>query len=125
MPRAIVSPIRTEDKHRYPPDWPQISRQIRQQRALNRCECTGQCGYDHDGRCPSINGGPNPVTGSVVVLTVAHLDRMPENCDPANLLAMCQRCHLAYDKGQHKATAARNRAAAATTGMEPLPERNT
>jgi len=31
------------------------------------------------------------------VLTVAHLDHTPENCDPANLAALCQRCHNRYD----------------------------
>jgi len=31
------------------------------------------------------------------VLTVAHLDHTPENCEPQNLKAMCQRCHNKYD----------------------------
>jgi len=39
-----------------------------------------------------------------VVLTVAHLDHQPENCDPANLMAMCQACHLAYDRDHHADT---------------------
>lgn len=47
------------------------------------------------------NGWPHPITGSTVVLTIAHLDHTPENCDPDNLLAMCQRCHLAYDAESH------------------------
>ncbi|WP_202638978.1 hypothetical protein [Bailinhaonella thermotolerans] len=61
-----------------------------------------------------------PVTGSRVVLTVAHLDHVPENCAEENLLAMCQRCHLAYDADQHAANAARTRTARRTAGMEPL-----
>jgi 5-methylcytosine-specific restriction endonuclease McrA len=32
-----------------------------------------------------------------VVLTTAHLDHDPSNCDPANLRAWCQRCHNTYD----------------------------
>lgn len=32
-----------------------------------------------------------------VVLTIAHLDHVPENCEPGNLRALCQRCHLTYD----------------------------
>jgi 5-methylcytosine-specific restriction endonuclease McrA len=39
----------------------------------------------------------HPVTGSWVVLTVAHLDHQPENVDPNNLRAWCQRCHNTYD----------------------------
>jgi len=48
---------------------------------------------------------PHPVTGSIVILTVAHLDHNPENNDPANLKALCQRCHLAWDARQHVASA--------------------
>ena len=33
-----------------------------------------------------------------VVLTVAHLDQDPRNCDRSNLRALCQRCHLTHDK---------------------------
>jgi len=35
------------------------------------------------------------------VLTIAHLDHTPENCDPDNLRALCQRCHLRYDQAHH------------------------
>lgn len=41
----------------------------------------------------------------VIVLTVAHLDHQPENCDPANLAAFCQRHHLAYDQQHHAESA--------------------
>ena len=47
-----------------------------------------------------------------VVLTTAHLDHTPENCDPANLRAMCQGCHLHYDRDHHRETAAATRRAA-------------
>lgn len=36
-----------------------------------------------------------------IVLTVAHLDHQPENCDDDNLKAMCQKCHNNYDR-QHR-----------------------
>lgn len=51
----------------------------------------------------------------VIVLTVAHLDHQPENCEPSNLRAMCQRHHLAYDAEHHKRTAYRTRKDAAGT----------
>jgi len=100
-------PIRPENRDRYPKDWPTISRAIRYTRAGGRCECAGECGPDrHAGRCPAEDAHPHPVTGSLVVLTVAHLDHTPENVDPANLLAMCQRCHLWYDRAHHAETRA-------------------
>jgi hypothetical protein len=55
-----------------------------------------------------------------VVLTVAHLDHTPEHCDPSNLKAMCQRCHLRYDADHHASTARATRQAKRTAGMEPM-----
>lgn len=105
-----MSPLRAADRRRYPHDWPEISRAIRFGRAGGRCECAGECGAGHEGRCEARHGQPHPVTGSTVVLTTAHLDHTPENCDPANLRAYCQRCHLRYDADQHRANAAWTRA---------------
>lgn len=76
-------PIRPENKARYPKDWPAISRATRD-RAGNKCE---DCGVENY----SIRDG------SKIVLTVAHLDHTPENCEPGNLKAWCQRCHNRYD----------------------------
>lgn len=45
----------------------------------------------------------HPDTGSIVVLTVAHLDHVPENCADDNLKAMCQRCHNRYDAPMRRA----------------------
>jgi hypothetical protein len=105
-----MSPIRPENRKRYPADWPQISLRIRTERAAGRCECVGECGRGtHAGRCPNVNGQLAYGTGSRVVLTVAHLDHTPENCDEQNLRAMCQGCHLHYDRDHHRQTAARTR----------------
>lgn len=109
-------PIHPDNVDRYPPDWPEISARIRSERAGDRCECSGQCGHDHRAelaaageRCEARNREAHPVTGSRVVLTVAHLDHTPENVDPGNLLALCQRCHLAYDRDHHAESRARRR----------------
>jgi hypothetical protein len=99
-------PIRESQRGLYPANWPEISLSIREDRAGWRCECSGECGHRHAGRCEAAQYDPHPVTGSQVILTVAHLDHTPENCDPANLRAMCQRCHLAYDADHHAATRA-------------------
>lgn len=119
-----MSPIRAENRARYPKDWPAISLRIRE-RAGNRCECSGECGRFHGHycaykRCTALNGGSHPITGSRVVLTVAHLDHTPENCADGNLKAMCQRCHLSYDGAHHAQTAKATRLAKATAGMEPM-----
>lgn len=125
-------PIHPDNVHRYPPDWPAISKRIRTERAGDRCECSGQCGHDHkhenvlaeidditigylnagevEDQCRAVNSASHPVTGSKVVLTVAHLDHTPENVDETNLLALCQRCHLAYDRDHHTAERARRAA---------------
>lgn len=99
-------PIRPENRDRYPSDWKSISLRIRTIRAKGQCECEGECGRGtHTGRCSNRDGQPAYGTGSRVVLTVAHLDHTPEHCDPENLKAMCQGCHLHYDKDHHAATA--------------------
>jgi hypothetical protein len=100
-------PIRPEERGRYPADWKTISGEIRFGRAQGRCECRGECRSPrHTGpdRCQAQHGAGHPVTGSRVVLTTAHLDHTPENCDPANLRAMCQLCHLSYDREHHART---------------------
>lgn len=95
------------------PTGPAISQHIRFVRAAGRCECAGECGRGtHIGRCPNLHGAPAYGTGSKVVLTTAHLDHTPEHCAPANLVAMCQGCHLHYDREHHALTAAATRRAA-------------
>lgn len=80
-------PILPENKHRYPKDWKLRSRFVRFYRAKNRCEWCGCENYQ-----------PHPVTGSKVVLTVAHVfDDRPEASGLMNLAALCQRCHNRHD----------------------------
>lgn len=102
-------PIKPENRARYPKDWKRIADAIRER---SEQQCEGSPAYP---ACRAPNGEPHPVTGSRVVLTVAHLDHTPENCDPQNLKAMCQRCHLTYDAEHHKRTAYRTRKDAAMT----------
>lgn len=94
------------DYSKYPPNWKEIRAQILE-RARNRCE-GGSPAYPD---CNAENGKPHPVTGSKVVLTIAHLDNNPANCDPSNLKAWCQRCHLTYDAAFHAKNASATRRA--------------
>lgn len=101
-------PIGPENLRLYPKDWPAISRSIRD-RSGGQCECRGECGLHHDRRCDERHCQPAQWARGRVVLTVAHLDHDPGNCDPANLRAMCQRCHNRYDQPQRQANARRTR----------------
>ena len=87
-----LMPIRKSNRTRYPADWDSRIRPMILERAGHCCE--GSPLYPD---CRAVNYQPHPVTGSRVVLTIAHLDHTPENCDPANLRAWCQRCHITYD----------------------------
>ncbi|HEX4612997.1 MAG TPA: hypothetical protein VH092_32705 [Urbifossiella sp.] len=119
-------PIRPENRGRYPDDWPLITEWVKFTRAGGQCECVGECGRGtHRGRCPNRHGQPAYGTGSRVILTTAHLDHVPENCDrlpvkKSNLRAMCNGCHLHYDKEHHAETAKATRAAELAAMMDPL-----
>lgn len=102
------------DMKRYPKDWKVVSLRIRK-RSRGRCECTGECGktdgHAKSKRCNARNYKPHPVTGSKVILTVAHLGtdtgdkHDKQDVRDENLKAMCQRCHLLFDLDEHKANA--------------------
>jgi 5-methylcytosine-specific restriction endonuclease McrA len=44
-----------------------------------------------------------------IVLTIAHLDQDPRNNDPANLQALCQRCHNLHDAPHRRRNAGETR----------------
>lgn len=75
-------PIRESEKARYPTDWRIVSVLIRE-RARGRCE-GGSPAFPE---CRAYAGEEHPETGSIVVLTVAHLNHQPEDCRPENLRA--------------------------------------
>ena len=92
-------PISPEKMARYPggsirsPEWLAIVEKIRK-RSGDRCEGWRLGIYYH---CRAENGKPHPITGSKVVLTVAHLTH-DESITYLELLAhACQRCHNTYD----------------------------
>lgn len=142
-------PVKPENKHRYPADWPAI-RRAAGERAQWKCQHPGclACQYDvgiwlvqpinranwqclakaetyREARQSAAEAswtlygdGPGVPRVIVIVLTCAHLDHQPENCDPANLRMFCQRHHLAHDQAHHLATAyATRRARSATPDM--------
>lgn len=65
-------------------------------RAENRCE-----GTPMHPECRAVNGGAHPITGSKVVLTIAHMDHDETHADTDRCRALCQRCHLRWDAKHH------------------------
>ena len=61
----------------YPPDWPAIAQQVKDDAGWS-CE---HCHHPH-------------YTTQGYVLTVHHIDGNKSNCEWWNLVALCQRCHL-------------------------------
>ncbi len=90
-------PVSRERQRAYPggslnsAEWKALRAAILQ-RARDRCE--GGPAYPD---CRAANHEAHPVTGSRVVLTIAHLDHDPGNSHPDNLRALCQRCHNTHD----------------------------
>jgi hypothetical protein len=144
-------PIKPENRLRYPANWKEIREQILA-RAGNCCEqCKVQNGtqilrgdglfagtfqtadadvFDAEtGRyIGKVRMSVYQVKRTVnIVLTIAHLDHEPENCDPSNLRALCQMHHLRYDAAHHVETAreTRRRALAISDLFdEPRQEKN-
>ncbi|MBE7197021.1 MAG: hypothetical protein INR70_04360 [Parafilimonas terrae] len=85
------------------PEWLALRGEILG-RAGDRCEGTPQFP-----ECRAANGEPHPETRSKVVLTIAHMDQDPGYNDPANLRALCQRCHNAWDRPHRAVNASRTR----------------
>ena len=133
-------PIKPENLARYPKDWPAIREKILK-RADYECEwCRKPNGYRIDvgaqGEWLKLTGPPGVPSRWVdengetteapeekdrravqVILTVAHMDHQPENCDDDNLRALCQRCHNRYDAG-HRAETRRGTLKAKRRQME-------
>ncbi len=108
------------DRSRYPKDWKEISKRIRFERAEGKCEW---CGAPHRGFRDRITGEWfEPAFGELfphtaeemilIILTTAHLgidkpDGSPGSkedtmdCREENLAALCQKCHLDFDRDDH------------------------
>lgn len=126
-------PIKPENRARYPKSWKQIRAAIleRAGHCCERCKVPNRERiargegrdegtymtndaevYDADtgeslGQCRMSDYTVSRMVD--IVLTIAHLDHTPENCDPSNLQALCQRCHLRLDKDHHAANSAKTR----------------
>lgn len=119
------------DKSKYPVNWDEISQQIRFERAGGKCEWCGVAHgavgardkhgeWHDDDRIHHMSATEGDLLFGEfpkmirIVLTTAHLgvdkpdgspgdkhDKM--DCRPENLAALCQRCHLNFDRDEHTA----------------------
>jgi hypothetical protein len=121
-------------RSRYPENWDSWIRPQILRRAGNCCEWCGVRNLAYGlrgegGGCVEVNTAqaragrvvPGPGERLIrIVLTIAHVDHEVTNNDmrefggpaparPGNLVALCQRCHLRHDAGQHAVNAARTR----------------
>ena len=118
-------PIRRDLRAFYPPNWSEISRRVRFERAGGVCQ---SCGRPHgvvvrclpDGRWFDAarqtwrNGSGRSarwrdiveavqMRQTRVLLAAAHLDHDPANNRLRNLRSLCRRCHLLHDRPYHLA----------------------
>lgn len=103
------------DYSRYPSNWFEI-RAVILNRAGNRCERCELPNYAYgtrDARGVFHHWPPDKPVEAIkltrIILTIAHLDHDITNNDPANLQALCQRCHLLHDARHHALNSARTR----------------
>lgn len=108
-------PIKPENKARYPKDWKRIRAAVLE-RACHRCEgspkypeCRAPNGWFRERQTGELRSWEWMTPSTRIVLTIAHLDHTPENCELDNLRAWCQRCHLAYDHEHHMRNGAETR----------------
>ena len=112
-------PIRPENKGRYPANWVSEIRPRILARAGNCCEgspmypdCRVPDGWYRDNEtgltypahiAADLERRQYPDWGRLtrIVLTIAHLNHVPEDCRDENLRAWCQRCHCTYDAKIH------------------------
>ena len=80
------------DYSKYPENWFTEIRPAILKRAGNRCE--GSPAYPD---CRVKDRKPHPVTGSLVILTIAHMNHDITDNRPENLRALCQLCHNTHD----------------------------
>lgn len=102
------------DYSKYPPNWREISLQVRG-RAKWKCqECHKECRRPkeslqdfHNRLVPAYLAENGDISEDIrkhpqrYTLTVAHLDHDTTNNAPENLKALCSVCHLRYDIGLH------------------------
>jgi 5-methylcytosine-specific restriction endonuclease McrA len=74
-------------RENYPDDWDQIAQGIKEAAGWKCEKCGRQCRFPGD-----------KFDTHVRTLTVAHINHVEMDCREENLVALCPKCHLAYDE---------------------------
>lgn len=97
------------DRSRYPANWEEIAQAVKDEANWHCEECHRPCkrpGEDWLEFCDRVRTARITECSLVAaildkrrrfILTVAHLDHVPENCDRRNLKALCAPCHCRMD----------------------------
>lgn len=125
MSRNTPMPLKRFSQRHYPVNWDEISISRRTFIAKSKCEWCGVLNhsiikrskfglwrYASPNEINYLHGYAKAKSISLfkaisnwkftrVVLTVAHLNHIPEDCNNSNLAALCQKCHLNYDNPTH------------------------
>jgi len=79
------------DWSKYPPNWTEIATAIKDAAGW-RCEgCGKQCRFPGE-----------PFDTHRRTLTVAHINHVEMDCADENLVALCPKCHFAYDENRKR-----------------------
>ena len=89
------------DYAEYHPKWKLISKLIRHNRAKGKCEQCGAINWSYVNKYTRKLCLEDEEDAIKIVLTVAHMDHDKTNNRFSNLKALCQKCHLNHDRGQH------------------------
>lgn len=97
------------DRSLYPLNWDEIARSVKDEANWVCQECRRECRKPgespleflkrlHSSPCLELPASEEYIFfPGRFVLTVAHLDHRPANCDRSNLRALCSGCRLRYD----------------------------
>lgn len=99
------------DRKRYPSDWEAIALKIKSEANWKCSECGRECRRVGESlsefidrivpkvHCTDSYNLLNEINTKPTrfVLTVAHLNHIPEDCSHSNLKALCSVCHCRYD----------------------------
>lgn len=91
-------PLTKEKRLKYGEGWKLLSLKLIEERAKNHCE---MCGAKR-----TMN---NDKRGKRVTLNVAHLDHNCLNNEMFNLMVMCGKCHLNFDRKDNLRRRRRNK----------------
>ena len=133
-------PIKPEFRHFYGKEWKTVTRPRILKRAGNKCEQCGKpnrklvwvwkaafdqywtlskarqlwhyCSIGGTGNFQLFGKQWREARRIRVVLTIAHLNHTPGDDRDENLKALCQGCHLNFDKGHHRESRAARKDAA-------------